>query len=121
MGETPGVLYGARALSGGGLVPLNANAVHWLILPGVGDVGRNTGEGPGFVDVGMCFAKKFMLRKSQNKSEASRDVELRLDAFNLLNHVNCKNYVGTVWSPSFGLANNAFAARELQVSVRFSF
>ncbi|HEX2712822.1 MAG TPA: hypothetical protein VHM88_11440, partial [Candidatus Acidoferrales bacterium] len=122
VGGTPGVLYdGARALSGGGLVSVNANNVHWLILPGAGNVGRNTGEGPGFANLDLRFAKKFILWKGQNKSEASRDVELRLDAFNLLNHVNFKNYVGTLSSPFFGLANDALPARELQVSARLRF
>jgi hypothetical protein len=48
-------------------------------------------------------------------------VEFGADAFNLFNHVNFANYVGTLTSPFFGRANAANAARQLQLSVRFSF
>ena len=84
-------------------------------------VGRNAGKGPGFANVDLRFAKKFILRKSKNKEETSREVEFCLDAFNLLNQVNFKNYIGTLSSPFFGRANSAYPARELQASVRVSF
>src|SRR5712692_6147509 len=123
IGQTPGVLYnGATALFGTIPPPVvHANDVHWLILPGAGNIGRNIGNGPSFVNVDLRFSKKFMLRKSKSKTETSRDVEFRLDGFNILNHVNARNFVGTLSSPLFGLANSAFPARELQTSVRFSF
>src|SRR5216684_1778512 len=123
IGQTPGVLYnGATALFGTTPPPVvHANDVHWLILPGAGNIGRNIGNGPSFVNVDLRFSKKFMLRRSKSKTEASRDVEFRLDGFNIFNHVNARNFVGTLSSPLFGLANSAFPARELQTSVRFSF
>lgn len=123
IGKTPGVLYdGATALFGATPPPVvQANDVHWLILPGAGNIGRNIGNGPGFVNVDLRFAKKFILRKSKNKEETTREVEFRLDAFNLLNQVNFKNYIGTLSSPFFGRANSAYPARELQASVRVSF
>jgi len=116
---TSGVLYdGRKALSGGGLVPVNANDVHWLILPGVGNVRRNSENGPGLANVDLGFSKKFILRDNDNKTKGSRDVEFRCDAFNLLNHVNFRNYIGTLTSPFFGQANDAFPTRKLQLSVR---
>src|SRR5947209_8086585 len=123
IGQIPGVLYnGATALFGTTPPPVvHANDVHWLILPGAGNIGRNIGNGPSFVNVDLRFSKKFMLRKSKSKTETSRDVEFRLDGFNVFNHVNARNFVGTLSSPFFGLANSAFPARELQTSVRFSF
>jgi len=123
IGQTPGVLYnGATALFGTTPPPVvHANDVHWLILPGAGNIGRNIGNGPSFVNVDLRFSKKFMLRRSKSKTEASRDLEFRLDGFNIFNHVNARNFVGTLSSPFFGLANSAFPARELQTSVRFSF
>src|SRR5437879_3645305 len=123
IGQIPGVLYnGATALFGTTPPPVvHANDVHWLILPGAGNIGRNIGNGPSFVNVDLRFSKKFMLRKSKSKTETSRDVEFRLDGFNVFNHVNARNFVGTLSSPLFGLANSAFPARELQTSVRFSF
>jgi hypothetical protein len=116
---TPGVLYdGRKALSGGGLVPVNANDVHWLILPGVGNVRRNSENGPGLANVDLGFSKKFILRENDNKARGSRDVEFRCDAFNLFNHVNFRNYIGTLTSPFFGQANDAFPTRKLQLSLR---
>lgn len=119
IGGTNGVLYdGAHALFKGSLVPVNANNVHWLILPGPGNVGRNTGEGPGFANVDLRFAKTFRLRE---KSKGSRYIELRADAFNLMNHVNYTNYVGTLTSLFFGRANDAHVPREIQLSARLRF
>ncbi len=113
VGGTPGVLYdGAQALFAGRLVPTTASSVHWLVLPGPGNVGRNSGRGPAFADIDLRVAKRFVLR------EKTQDVELRLDAFNLLNHVNYYNYVGTLTSPYFGRANDAHVPREIQLSVR---
>ena len=116
VGGTPGVLYdGAQALFAGRLVPTTASSVHWLVLPGPGNVGRNSGRGPAFADIDLRVTKRFVLR---DKSKGSQDVELRLDAFNLLNHVNYFNYVGTLTSPYFGRANDAHVPREIQLSVR---
>jgi hypothetical protein len=121
VGGTAGVLYdGAQALFSGKLVPTTANSVHWLILPGPGNVGRNTGAGPGFADVDLRIAKKVILREKR-KGTGSQDVEVRLDAFNLLNHVNYINYVGTLTSPYFGRANDAHVPRQIQLSVRVRF
>jgi hypothetical protein len=48
-------------------------------------------------------------------------VTLGLDAFNVLNRVNSGSYVGTIGSSFFGLPVSARAARQLQLSMRFSF
>ena len=122
VGGTPGVLYnGSQAVGSGGLVPVSATSVHWLVLPGPGNVGRNTGNGPGWADVDLRFVKKFILHKASDKRETTREIELRADAFDLLNQTNYKTYVGTLTSPVFGFANTAYPSRELQLGVRFSF
>lgn len=82
-GGTPGVLYNGLQAVGSGVV--DANSVHWLVLPGPGNVGRNTGNGPGWADVDLRFTKKFILRKAADKTETTREIELRADAFDLLN------------------------------------
>jgi len=48
-------------------------------------------------------------------------LEVGIDAFNVLNHVNYKNYVGIQSSPLFGWTNAANPARQLQLSLRFHF
>jgi hypothetical protein len=76
-------------------------------------VTRNTGHGPGYATVDARLSKVLRQKASQ--------VEFGVDAFNVFNHVNFKNYVGTLTSPFFGRANAAEAARQVQLSVRFSF
>ena len=116
VGGTPGTLYdGPEALFAGRLVQTTPSSVHWLIQPGPGNVGRNSGRGPSFADVDLRVAKRFVLRE---KSKGAQSLELRLDAFNLLNHVNYFNYVGTLNSRYFGRANHAHVPREIQLSVR---
>ena len=90
-------------------------------LPGRGNVGRNTGNGPGWTKVDLRFTKKFILRKAVDKTETTREIDLRADAFNVLNHTNYKNYVGTVTSALLGFANDAYPARELPLGIRSSF
>src|SRR2546427_6570380 len=122
IGQIPGVLYnGATALSAGSFLTVNANDVHWLILPGAGNIGRNIGNGPGFANVDLRVSKKFNLGNIKKKDERSPDLEFRLDSFNVFNHVNARSFIGTLSSPFFGRANSAYPARELQASVRFSF
>ena len=79
-------------------------------------VWRNTGRGPRYANVDARLQKTFKFRK-----DARPDLELALDAFNVFNHANFKNFIGTNSSPFFGLANAAYPARQLQVSLRFRF
>jgi hypothetical protein len=48
-------------------------------------------------------------------------LELGIDAFNVLNRVNVKNFVGTQSSPFYGRANAANPARQVQFSMKFHF
>ncbi|PYU87616.1 MAG: hypothetical protein DMG08_27665 [Acidobacteria bacterium] len=122
VGGIPGVLYnGLQGVSGGALIPINANSVRWLVLPGTGNVARNIGHGPFWADVDVRLTKKVILRKAAEKTETTRQVEFRFDVFNLLNQTNYKNYVGVLTSKFFGAPNTAHPARELQVGVRVSF
>jgi len=122
IGATNGVLYnGSQALFGNTLVPVKANSVHWLVLPGVGNVGRNVGIGPPHAQVDLRLAKKYVLEKAKNKTETTREVELRSDVFDVSNRTNYQNYVGYITSPVFGKPNVAYPSREVQLSMRFSF
>jgi hypothetical protein len=80
-------------------------------------VRRNSGSGPGYARVDARISKRFRLERNQQRPE----LEVALDAFNLLNRVNFRNYVGVLSSPFFGYANAAQPARQLQMSVRFRF
>ena len=80
-------------------------------------VGRNTGNGSGRANVDTRLAKRFQLEGNKRKLK----MEVGIDAFNVFNHVNLKNFVGTLSSPLFGRANASHAARQLQASLRFYF
>jgi hypothetical protein len=80
-------------------------------------VGRNTGRGPGSANVDARLSKRIRLEKKNARSE----LEVGFDAFNVFNHVNFKNFIGTLSSPFFGRASAANQARQLQLSLRFRF
>ena len=80
-------------------------------------VDRNTGRGPGFAAVDVHLSRSFHPEKNKHRPR----IKLGIDAFNVLNNVNYKNYVGTLTSPLFGRANAANARRELQLSLQFFF
>ncbi len=107
-------------------------------------VGRNTGVGPGYASVDFHLAKRFSFHKTeaQNGSNAApagrglaglsglggeggadrvSSLEIAIDAFNVFNHTNDKNYVGTLTSPFFGRANAANPPRQLQLSAKYHF
>jgi len=48
-------------------------------------------------------------------------LEIAIDAFNVFNHTNFKNYVGTLTSPFFGHANAANPPRQVQISAKYHF
>jgi len=81
-------------------------------------VGRNTGAGPWYSDVDIRLSKRFVLVEREH---GSKYLELRADAFNAFNRVNATNYVGVQSSPLFGNPNSALPARQIQISMKFSF
>jgi hypothetical protein len=74
-------------------------------------VSRNTGLGPGFAQVDVHLARPFHFEKNKHRPR----VDFGIDAFNVLNTVNYKNYIGTLTSPFFGRANAANPPREVQL------
>ena len=80
-------------------------------------VARNTGKGPAFANADVRLSRRFYL----NKESQYPHMEIRFDAFNVFNHLNATNYVGTLTSPIFGQANSALPPRQLQASLKFSF
>ena len=88
-------------------------------------VTRNTGQGPSFTGLDVRFSKRFRFEapacKQAKELRAFRQLELVVDAFNVLNHPNLTNVVGEVSSSLFGKATAALPARTIQVALRFSF
>jgi hypothetical protein len=80
-------------------------------------VDRNTGHGPGFAQVDAHLSRPFHFVKNKHRPRA----EFGVDAFNVFNSVNDKNYIGTLTSKFFGRANAAYPPREVQLSVQLYF
>lgn len=81
-------------------------------------VGRNTLQGPGYLELDMRWSHDFQLSK---KAPEGPTATVAVDAFNLPNHVNFSQYIGDEKSPFFGQAVSALPARRLQFTVRFKF
>lgn len=93
---------------------------------------RNAGRGPGYLNLDLRLSRKYRLARR----DKAPTVEWAVDAFNALNHVNYRNFIGTETSGFFnllavtqgqipiewgGLPNAANSPRQLQISVRFGF
>jgi len=98
-----------------------------LVLPaGIGTLGRNSVQTPGELDLDMAVGRKFPIGERFK-------LELRAEAFNILNHTNfdAPNTSLTVTansqgqaifnSPGFGLITNSRQARFLQLVARIDF
>jgi hypothetical protein len=85
------------------------------------DVPRNTGNGAGLAQWDLRLTKLLRLPRPFNRDRASRNLEVSLDAFNVLNHANFVNFVGVTSSPLFGRADAALPGRTLQLSFNYRF
>jgi len=61
----------------------------------LGNQGINTLRGPGYFDVDFALSRRFTVREKHT-------VELRWEAFNVLNHPNFVNPTGATNSSNFG-------------------
>jgi hypothetical protein len=101
---TPGIMW-----SNGGTPP----------APGLA---RNSFNGPGYRDIDMSLTKAFGLPKARVLGEDGK-VEIRMDAYNLLNLLNIP--VGSIQTSinasNFGQANAGLGGRTVTFQARFSF
>jgi hypothetical protein len=79
-----------------------------------GDAGRNTIPGPGTFGLNTAFARSFTMAER-------RRIEFRLEANNVLNHVNYTNYYTVVNAVNYGLPSSASGMRTIQAVVRLRF
>jgi hypothetical protein len=79
-----------------------------------GDAARNMLEGPGYQNVNLAFLKHVTL------SEQTR-LQLRVEAFNLFNHVNLNLPDAFLGTPTFGRVTSADSPRRCQFGVRLIF
>ncbi|MBV9341106.1 MAG: TonB-dependent receptor [Acidobacteria bacterium] len=79
-----------------------------------GNSRRRFFHGPGLNNWDMTLAKVTRITES-------KELELRLEAFNLFNHAQFTNPNGEINSSSFGVVTGARAPRIMQIGARFSF
>ncbi len=79
-----------------------------------GDTGRNILEGPGYQNLNLALHKHLLLGEDMR-------LQLRGEAFNLLNHANFKLPDAFVGSPTFGQIVSAHSPRRYQFGVKLIF
>ncbi len=94
----------------------NLNAFTTPAVGTYGDAGRNTIPGPGTFGLNVAFARSFTLSESSR-----RRIEFRVEANNVINHVNYTNLYTVVNAVNYGLPSAAGAMRTLDAVVRFRF
>jgi hypothetical protein len=79
-----------------------------------GSLGRNTFRGPRYVTLDLSLSRMFKL-------PASRQVQIRLDAYNALDNLNLFLPNSDLSLSNFGKSTQAFDARTVQLGARFLF
>ncbi|HEX8926392.1 MAG TPA: TonB-dependent receptor, partial [Terriglobales bacterium] len=79
-----------------------------------GTAGRNTIIGPGSFVLNMSLMKNFVIKESRN-------LEIRADAQNFLNHANYSTIDTVVNSPTFGQVVGVGSMRKISMSARMRF
>jgi hypothetical protein len=118
--DTPNYAPGNLAVNGNprnGRAAFNASLFSWPALGQMGTAARRFFYGPGMANIDLALHKTVRLSES-------RTVELRAEAFNVLNHAQffgAASVDGNISSASFGQIVSAQAAREVQLAARFRF
>ncbi|MGI8672792.1 MAG: carboxypeptidase regulatory-like domain-containing protein [Luteitalea sp.] len=81
-----------------------------------GNAERNSVRGPDFWQIDLALSKNVRLPVGSNTS-----LQLRAEAFNLLNRTNLRAPVGNRSANSFGSITSTFDPRQLQLGVKLSF
>ncbi len=79
-----------------------------------GDEGRDVVRGPGLSRIDLSLFKSFEIHRSHA-------VQLRVEAFNLLNHVHFGQPGSTIGTPTFGVITSADDGRIVQLGIKYSF
>ena len=95
-----------------GIFPVSAFPIP---APGTdGNLGRNVFTGPSYKEIDMSLAKHFSLTERMK-------LEVRIEAFNVLNHVNLNAPSTDLSSANFGKATSTLLPRQFQGGLRLSF
>jgi hypothetical protein len=106
---------------------VTADQVHFLVIPGLGNVGRNTFVQPGSINNNMAFSRRFHI-----PGKESQQLEFRSEFYNIFNHPNeglgdsVSNTAGTdtVLADGSAFADNfqsRYGGRQIKLQLRYSF
>ncbi|MGA8731170.1 MAG: carboxypeptidase regulatory-like domain-containing protein [Terracidiphilus sp.] len=90
------------------------NVVNLSAVGVQGDSGTHTVQNPGYQDYDLSGYKGW-------KFGEQRDLTFRADFFNAFNRVNFQGVSTYDLASNFGMVSSAYAAREIQLSLRFAF
>ncbi len=90
------------------------NVVNLSAVGVQGDSGTHTVQNPGYQDFDLSGYKGWKFGERTNLS-------FRADFFNAFNRVNFQSVSTYDLASNFGMVSSAYAAREIQLSLRFSF
>ncbi|MPZ18308.1 MAG: hypothetical protein GEV06_10400 [Luteitalea sp.] len=93
---------------------LSTSAYEVQTLDTPGNAPRNSAWGPRFANVDISLVKRFRL-------DDSRYFDFRAEAFNVLNSTRFRNPGGGFGGSSFGIINDAYDPRVIQIALRFAF
>jgi hypothetical protein len=79
-----------------------------------GNLGRNTFRGPHYVSLDVALCRGF-------RRSGTRELQIRLDAYNALNNLNLFLPNSDLSLSNFGKSTQAFEARSIQLGVRMLF
>jgi hypothetical protein len=128
VGGTPGTLYNGQAFEASGVLsPVTANSVHFLVLPGLGNLGRNAFVMPGAMNNSMAVSRRFKIPRLESHS-----LEFRAEAFNVFNHPNLglgdsisgTTQTDTVLADGAAFLDNSqsiYGGRQVRLQVKYSF
>jgi len=99
----------------GGNPYFNLNAFTVPLAGSWGDAGRNTITGP------TIWTSSATLNRAWRFGESRRTLQLRIQANNVLNHVEITGFGTTFGSQTFGVATSASSTRSVTLVMRFNF
>jgi hypothetical protein len=79
-----------------------------------GNAGHNSLRGPGYFDVDVAVSRAFNLRERLT-------LQVRAEAFNMLNHPNFQSPVANISASNFGQITTASDPRIMQASMKLVF
>ncbi len=87
------------------------------VNPGfTGNTARSVIDGPGYFNIDAAMLKNIRIKETMR-------VQLRVEAFNMLNHTNFSpaSQTPSITSTTFGQITSAFSSRQIQFAARFEF